>query len=89
MTNSSSACYRRTLAWPDDASGVGCFMIKTVMALAYLLILALLGFLVLVGGVAMLVRLIRRLGSKSLDDLKRLEMARQSSKRLPGKDKPS
>src|SRR5262249_43486292 len=75
------------LAWPDDACGVGCFMIKTVMGLAYLLILALLGFLALVGGVVMLVRLIRRLGSMSPDDLKRLEIARQSSKGLPKKEK--
>jgi hypothetical protein len=57
------------------------------MGLAYLLILALVGFLVLVGGVAMLVRLIRRLGSMSPDDLKRLAMARQSSKGLPRKEK--
>src|SRR5262249_8019995 len=68
------------LAWPDDACGVGCFMIKTAMGFAYLLILALLGFLALVGAVAMLVRLIRRLGSMSPDDLKCLEMARQSLK---------
>jgi len=45
-------------------------MIKTVMGFAYLLILVLLGFLVLVGGVAMLVRLIRRLGSMSLMNLR-------------------
>jgi hypothetical protein len=59
------------------------------MGLAYLLIVALLGFLALAGGVAMLVRLIRRFGSMSPDDLKRLEMARQCSKRLPKKEKPS
>ena len=48
------------------------------MGFAYLVILVLLGFLVVVGGVAMLLRLIRRLGSMSPDELKRLEMARQS-----------
>jgi len=74
------------LAWPDDACGVGCFMIKTVVGLAYLLILALLGFLALVGGVVMLVRLIRRLGSMSHDDLERV--VRQSPKRLPKEEKP-
>jgi len=62
-------------------------MIKTVMGFAYLLILALLGLLALLGGVAMLVRLIQRLGSMSPDDLKRLEMARLSSSRLPLKEK--
>jgi hypothetical protein len=66
-------------------------MIKTVIGFSYLLILALLGFLVLVGGVVKLVRLIRRLGSMSGDDLeheiKRLEMARQSSKRWRKKEK--
>ena len=62
-------------------------MIKTTLGLPYLLILVLVGFLVLVGGVAMLVRLIRRLGSMSPDDLKRLAMARQSSKWLPRKEK--
>jgi hypothetical protein len=46
-------------------------MIKTVVGFAYLLILALLGFLALVGGVVMLVRLIRRLGSMNQDDLER------------------
>jgi hypothetical protein len=57
-------------------------MIKTVIGFTSLLILTLLGFLALVGGVVKLVRLIRRLGSMSRDDLeheiKRLEMARQS-----------
>jgi Trk-type K+ transport system membrane component len=62
-------------------------MIKTVVGFAYLLILALLGFLALVGGVVMLVRLIRRLGSMNQDDLERL--ARQSPKRLPKKEKPT
>jgi hypothetical protein len=62
-------------------------MIKTVMGLAYLLFLALLGFLALVGGVIMLVRLTRRLGSMSDGDLKRLAMARRSSKGLPKKEK--
>ena len=61
-------------------------MIKTVVGLAYLLILALLGFLALVGGVVMLVRLIRRLGSMSHDDLERL--AGQSPKKLPKEEKP-
>ena len=62
-------------------------MIKTMMGFTYLVILVLLGFLAVVGGVAMLVRLIRRLGSMSPDELKRLEMARQSSKGLPKKEK--
>ena len=62
-------------------------MVKTVVGFAYLLILAALSLLVLVGGVVMLVRLIRRLGSMSPDDLKRLEIARQSSKGLPKKEK--
>ncbi len=61
-------------------------MIKTVVGFAYLLILVLLGFLALVGGVVMLVRLIR-LGSMNQDDLERL--ARQSPKRLPKKEKPT
>jgi len=61
-------------------------MIKTVVGFAYLLILAVLGLLVLVGGVVMLVRLIRRLGSMSQDDLERL--ARQSPKRLPKEENP-
>ena len=58
-------------------------MIKTVLGVAYLLILALLGFLALVGGVVMLVRLNRRLGSMSPDDLKRLAMARRSTREKP------
>jgi hypothetical protein len=66
-------------------------MIKTVIGFTSLLILTLLGFLALVGGVVKLVRLIRRLGSMSRDDLeheiKRLEMARQSSKRWRKKEK--
>ena len=62
-------------------------MIKTIIGLAYLLILALLGLLALVGGAVMLVRLIRRLGSMSHNDL-RLYMARQSPKRLPKEGKP-
>jgi hypothetical protein len=66
-------------------------MIKTVIGFTSLLILTLLGFLALVGGVVKLVRLIRRLGSMSRDDLeheiKRLEMARQSSKRWRKKRK--
>jgi len=61
-------------------------MIKTAVGFAYLLILALLGLLALAGGVVMLVRLIRRLGSMSHDDLERL--ARQSPKRLPKEEKP-
>jgi len=61
-------------------------MIKTAVGFAYLLILALLGLLALAGGVVMLVRLIRRLGSMSRDDLERL--ARQSPKRLPKVEKP-
>ena len=61
-------------------------MIKTVVGFAYLLILAVLGLLVLVGGVVMLLRLIRRLGSMSQDDLERL--ARQSPKRLRKEEKP-
>ena len=63
--------------------GVRRFMIKTIFGVAYLLILALLGFLALVGGVVMLVRLSRRLGSLSPDDLKRLAMARRSTKEKP------
>jgi len=66
---------------------VGCSMIKTVMGFAYLLILALLGLLALAGGLVMLVRLIRRLGSMSPDDLKRLEMTHLSLNRLPKKEK--
>jgi hypothetical protein len=66
-------------------------MIKRVIGSAYLLIFALLGLLALVGGVVKLVRLIRRLGSMRRDDLeheiKRLEMARQSSKRWRKKEK--
>jgi hypothetical protein len=58
-------------------------MIKTVVGLAYLLTLALLALLALVGGAVMLVRLIRRLGSMSHDDLGRLYIARQSPKRVP------
>jgi len=61
-------------------------MIKTVVGFAYLLILALLGFLALVGGAVKLIRLIRRLGSMSHDDLERL--AQQSPKRLPKEEKP-
>jgi hypothetical protein len=57
-------------------------MIKTVLGFAYLLILALLGLLVLVGGAVVLVRLIRWLASMSHDDLERFYMARQSPKRL-------
>jgi hypothetical protein len=79
------------LSWPDDAWGVGYFMIKTVIGSAYLLIFALLGLLALVGGVAKLVRLIRRLGSMRRDDLEheinRLVVARQSSKRWRKKEK--
>jgi hypothetical protein len=63
-------------------------MIKTVVGFAYLLILALLGLLALVGGAVMLVRLIRRLGSMSHDDLGRLYIARQSPKRVPKGGKP-
>jgi len=62
-------------------------MIKTVVGFAYFLILALLALLALVGGAVMLVRLIRRLGSVSRDDL-RLYMARQSPKKLPKGGKP-
>jgi len=61
-------------------------MIKTAVGFAYLLILALLGLFALAGGVVMLVRLIRRLGSMSHDDLERL--ARQSPKSLPKEEKP-
>jgi len=50
-------------------------MIKTIMGLAYLLILTLLGFLALVGGAVKLVRLIRWLGSMSDDDLRRFVAA--------------
>jgi hypothetical protein len=58
-------------------------MIKAVLGVAYLLILALLGFLALVGGVVMLLRLSRRLGSMSPDDLERLAMARRSTREKP------
>jgi hypothetical protein len=58
-------------------------MIKTVLGVAYLLILALLGFLTLVAGVVMLVRLSRRLGSMSPDDLERLAIARRSTGEKP------
>jgi hypothetical protein len=62
-------------------------MIKTVLGFACLLILALVGLLMLVGGAVMLVRLIRWLASMSHDDLERLYMTRQSLKRLPRKEK--
>jgi hypothetical protein len=63
-------------------------MTKTVVGFAYLLILALLGFLAVVGGVVKLVRLIWWLGSMSHDDLERLCMARQSLKRSPKQEEP-
>src|SRR5215813_10993284 len=62
-------------------------MIKTEVGFAYLLILALLGLFALAGGVVMLVRLIRRLGSMSHDDLERL--ARQSPKSLKKRNRPA
>jgi hypothetical protein len=58
-------------------------MIKTVLGVAYHLILVLLGFLALVGGVVMMVRLSRRLGSMSPDDLERLAIARRSAREKP------
>jgi hypothetical protein len=63
-------------------------MVKTVVGFAYLLILALLGLFALVGGAVVLVRLIRRLGSMSHDDLERSYLDRQSPKRLPKEGRP-
>ncbi len=63
-------------------------MIKTLLFFAYLLVLALLGFCMLVGAVAGLLRLFRRLGSmldievragQNSPDLKRLGTAQEST----------